>query len=109
MLFFFKKALHYREGCEILKLFWGEQQPSECQTASGGCNFFALMPHGCGLRSLFPDSLKGTLFLLRRSPTLREGSALRTAFLSLLILAVNSDIHKLKNKLHPAFSLPSCS
>ena len=42
MKFFFKKALHYREGCETLKLFWGEQQPSECQTASGGCNFFAL-------------------------------------------------------------------
>jgi len=38
-----------------LKTFWGEQQPSECQTASGGCNFFALILcgvavwTGCGL------------------------------------------------------------
>ena len=77
MKFFFKKALHYREGCETLKLFWGEQQPSECQTASGGCNFFALMSRGVGLRSLFPDSLEGTLFFLGRRPTLREDSAMR--------------------------------
>ncbi len=107
MKFFFKKALHYREGCETLELFWGEQQPSECQTASGGCNFFGLMPRGCGLRSPYPGSLERTLFLLKLSPALREGSALRAAFLSLLIRAVSSGIERLKNQLHPAFSLRS--